>query len=77
MGGSQGYFNLPKRNFEFTIGDDSSDRKFKTTLPGLSNFYFVGVWATNVSSLPDNANSGRRIIRRICKKDGREFKARP
>jgi phytoene dehydrogenase-like protein len=73
MGGSQGWFNLPNRKFEFDIGEDHSDKKFKTTLPGLSNFYFVGVWATMVSSLTQNANSGKIIIRRICKKDGRKF----
>jgi len=77
MGGSQGWFNLPNRKFDFNIGEDRSDKKFKTTLPGLSNFYFVGVWATMVASLSQNANSGKIIIRRICKKDGKEFKAQP
>ncbi|MDY6932250.1 MAG: NAD(P)/FAD-dependent oxidoreductase [Halobacteriota archaeon] len=73
MGGSQGWFNLPNRKFEFFAKDDPSDKKFKTTLPGLSNFYFVGVWATMMGSLVDNAKSGKTIIQRICKKDGREF----
>jgi len=73
MGGSQGWFNLPNRKYDFSIGEDFSDKKFKTTLPGLSNFYFVGVWATNISSLFNNANSGKTIIRRICKKDDRKF----
>jgi len=58
MGGTQGWFNFPK---------------FKTTLPGLANFYFVGVWATMMGSLFDNANSGKSIIRRICKKEGKKF----
>ena len=73
MGGSQGWFNLPNRKFDFNIGEDRSDKKFKTTLPGLSNLYFVGVWATMTASLSQNANSGKAIIRRICKKDGRKF----
>jgi len=77
MGGSQGWFNLPNRKFGFSIREDPLDKKFKTTLPGLSNFYFVGVWATGMPSLFDNANSGKTIIRRICKKDGKEFKAQP
>ncbi len=77
MGGSQGWFNLPNRKFSFNIREDPSDKKFETTLPGLSNFYFVGVWATMVSSLTSNANSGKTVIRRICKKDGKKFRAQP
>jgi phytoene dehydrogenase-like protein len=77
MGGSQGWFNLPNRTMEFSIKEDSSDKKFKTILPGLSNFYFVGVWATMMGSLFHNAYSGKTIIRRICKQDGRKFKSEP
>jgi phytoene dehydrogenase-like protein len=77
MGGSQGWFNFPNRKFDFSTKEDPSDKKYKTTLPGLSNFYFVGVWATMMGSLFDNANSGKTIIRRICKKDGKEFRAQP
>ena len=75
MGGTQGWFNLPNRKLDFSMRVDLSDRKFKTTLPGLSNFYFVGVWATAMGSLAHNASSGKTIIRRICKKDGRKFTA--
>jgi phytoene dehydrogenase-like protein len=77
IGGSQGWFNLPNRKADFSIREDTSDRKFKTTLPGLSSFYFVGVWATVMASLFNNADSGKKIIRRICQKDGRKFKAEP
>ena len=73
MGGSQGWFNLPNRKFDFSIKGDPSDKKYKMTLPGLSNFYFVGVWATMMGSLFHNANSGKKIILRICKKDGKKF----
>jgi len=76
MGGTQGWFNLPNRKLDFSMREDLSDRKFKTTLPGLSNFYFVGVWATAMGSLVHNASSGKTIIRRICKKDGKKFTAR-
>ncbi len=75
MGGSQGWFNLPNRKFGFSFREDPSEKKFKTTLPGLSNFYFVGIWATMSASLFHNANSGKTIIRRICKNEGRKFKA--
>ena len=75
--GSQGWFNLPNRKFDFDIGEDRPDKKFKTTLPGLSNFYLVGLWATMVASLSQNAASGKMIIRRICRKDGKRFMAQP
>jgi phytoene dehydrogenase-like protein len=77
MGGSQGWFTLPNRTMDFSTKEDPSDRKFKTTLPGLANFYFVGAWATMAPSLFHNANSGKTIIRRICEKDGKKFKAEP
>ncbi|MDY6892763.1 MAG: NAD(P)/FAD-dependent oxidoreductase [Chloroflexota bacterium] len=73
MGGTQGWFNLPNRRFDFSMREELSDKKFKTTLPGLSNFYFVGVWATTMGSLAHNASSGKTIIRRICKEEGRNF----
>ena len=75
MGGSQGWFTLPNRTMDFSTKEDPSDRKFKTTLPGLANFYFVGAWATMAPSLFHNANSGKTIIRRICEKDGKRFKS--
>jgi phytoene dehydrogenase-like protein len=77
MGGSQGWFNLPNREFDFSMKADPSDKRFKMTLPGLSNFYFVGVWVTMMGSLFHNANSGKAVIRRICAKDGRKFKVHP
>ncbi len=75
MGGTQGWFNLPNRRIDFSMREDLSDKKFKMTLPGLSNFYFVGIWATVMGSLAHNALSGKTIIRCICKKDGKEFKS--
>ena len=77
MGGTQGWFNFPNRKLDFTMREELSDKKFKTTLPGLSSFYFAGVWATAMGSLAHNANSGKTIIRRICKQDGKRFKTQP
>ncbi len=77
MGGSQGWFNFPNRKFDFAMREDLSDKRFAATLPGLSSFYFVGVWATAMGSLAHNANSGKMIIRRICKNDGKTFRAQP
>ncbi len=45
----------------------------KRALPGLSNFYFVGVWASMSPSLFGNASSGRKTIQTLCKKDGKKF----
>jgi len=62
---------------DFSLREDAGDKKFKTTLPDLSNFHFVGVWATAMGSLAHNANSGKMIVRRICKKDGKKFRTQP
>jgi phytoene dehydrogenase-like protein len=77
MGGTQGWFNLPNRKLDFSMKEDLSDKKFRTTLPGLSNFYIVGIWATAMGSLAHNAKSGNTIIRCICRKDGKKFKSQP
>jgi phytoene dehydrogenase-like protein len=77
MGGTQGWFNLPNRKLDFSMREDLADKKFKTTLPGLENFYFVGIWTTAMGSLAHNANSGKTIIRRICKRDGKKFRVQP
>ena len=47
------------------------------TLPGLSGFYFVGVWASMAGSLFGNALSGRRAIQALCKREGKKFWGRP
>jgi phytoene dehydrogenase-like protein len=73
MGGTQGWFNFPNRTFKFSMKENLTDKNFSTTLPGLSNFYFVGVWATAMGSLPHNALSGKAIIQRLCKQDGKAF----
>ncbi|MBD3383952.1 NAD(P)-binding protein [candidate division KSB1 bacterium] len=76
MGGTQGWFNLPNRKIEFAMREDLSDKKFKSTLPKLDDFYFTGVWTTAMGSLAHNALSGKTIIRRICKKDGKKFQGK-
>ncbi len=47
------------------------------SMPGLSNSYLVGIWATEMGPLAHNANSGKTIIRRTGRKDGKEFKIKP
>ena len=43
------------------------------TLPGLKNFYMVGQWVEPGGGLPTAGMSGRGILKRICKEDGKEF----
>jgi phytoene dehydrogenase-like protein len=44
------------------------------TLPGLKNFYMIGQWAGDFG-LANAAVSGRNVIKRICKSDGKRFRA--
>jgi phytoene dehydrogenase-like protein len=76
MGGTHGWTNFPNRIFKFSLFSGSSDKHYETTLPGLSNFYFTGVWATMMGALFMNALSGKKTIQTICKKDGRPFSIR-
>jgi len=43
------------------------------TLPGLKNFYMVGQWAGDIG-LTNAAISGRNVMQRICKSDGKRFR---
>jgi len=43
------------------------------TLPGLKNFYMVGQWVEPGGGLPTAGMSGRNMIKRICKEDGKTF----
>jgi len=43
------------------------------TLPGLKNFYMIGQWAGDFG-LANAAVSGRNLIKRICKSDGKRFR---
>ena len=41
---------------------------------GLSNFYMCGQWVEPGGGLPTAVMSGRRLVKRICKEDGKRFK---
>ena len=45
-------------------------------LPGLQNFHFVGAWATSAGALFANALSGRKLMQKVCRQDGKRFVAR-
>ena len=50
-------------------------RGFTRTLPGLKNFHMAGHWAEATIGISTAAMSGRKAIQRICKEDGRRFRA--
>ncbi|MBI1824180.1 MAG: hypothetical protein HYR80_08745, partial [Nitrospirae bacterium] len=74
MGGTRGFANAPNKKVNFLKGLFGSGSE--TTLPGLARFYFVGVWATSAGATFINALSGKKIIQKICKTDGKKFLAR-
>ncbi|HSB06002.1 MAG TPA: NAD(P)/FAD-dependent oxidoreductase [Thermodesulfobacteriota bacterium] len=73
MGGTHGFNNMPNKKPGFVTS--MRGRGGVPTLPGLADFYFVGVWASMSPSLFGNALSGRKVIQALCKKDGRRFLA--
>jgi len=75
MGGTHGFSNMP--NKEINIIGSLFNRGLETTLPGLSNFHLVGAWVTTTGALFANALSGRKVIKAICKSDGKRFNAIP
>jgi phytoene dehydrogenase-like protein len=66
-----GWQNFPNKKFSMTASVGA--RGGQGTLPGLSDFYFSGAWATGLGALFANAISGRNVIRDICRKDGKRF----
>jgi len=48
----------------------------KNTIPGLKNFYLAGQWLTPGGGLPPSAGSGKKVIKMICKKEGKKFEVR-
>jgi phytoene dehydrogenase-like protein len=46
------------------------------TLPGLRRFTMCGQWVEPGGGLPTSVLSGRRLVRALCKEDGRPFEAR-
>ncbi len=71
MGGTHGFANMP--NKKLSIIATLLGRGQERDLPGLSNFYFVGAWATSTGALFSNANSGKKVIKAICSVDGKRF----
>lgn len=43
------------------------------TLPGLQNFYLCGQWIEPGGGLPTGVMSARRLVKMLCKQDGKKF----
>lgn len=56
------------------ITNSSMLKQIPKTLPGLKNFYMIGQWVRPGGGLPPAAQSGRNIVKTICKRDGRKFR---
>ena len=56
-GGTHGFQNMPNKKQSIIGG--SIGRAHETTLPSVSDFYFVEAWATSAGALFSNALSGR------------------
>jgi len=73
MGGTRGFANMPAKKASIWSGLRGAGGDL--TLPGLENFYFVGVWASMAGSLFGNALSGRLAIQALCRHQKRHFQA--
>lgn len=54
----------------------SMTRGVSRTLPGLAGFHMAGQWAEGQLGIPTAVSSGRDLVRRLCREDGRAFGAR-
>jgi phytoene dehydrogenase-like protein len=45
----------------------------KKTLPGLSNFFMAGQWATPGGGVISSLYSGRHLVQILCHRDGKQF----
>jgi len=55
-----------------TIGA-AMGRGMEQTLPGLRDFYMAGQWVEPGGGVPAGPISARRLMRRVCKEDGKRF----
>jgi phytoene dehydrogenase-like protein len=63
MGGTHGFANMPVKKASVWSGINGTGGDM--TLPGLDNFFFVGVWASMAGSLFGNVLSGKKAIPKL------------
>lgn len=62
----EGWLITPQNSFTIM-------RPMRQTLPGLQDFYMCGQWVQPGGGLPTGVMSGRRLVKALCKQDGRKF----
>ncbi len=66
-GSFEGWLITPENSY--TMMKPMSDE-----LPGLKNFHMCGQWVGPGGGLPTGIMLGRRLLKKICKQDGRKFR---
>ena len=57
------------------LAPETMGTSVEKTLPGLSNFYMAGQWVEPGGGIPSALFSGRNLMNKLCRKDGKEFSA--
>jgi len=52
---------------------DTMMKPMSQTLPGLQNFYMCGQWVEPGGGLPTGVMSARRLLKALCKEEGKKF----
>jgi phytoene dehydrogenase-like protein len=65
-GSFEGWIMTPKIAFEL----------FKSSLPGLQDFYMIGQWMSPGGGLPSGLLTGRNVAQLICARDKKQFTTR-
>ena len=47
--------------------------RVEKSLPGLNNFHMAGQWVEPGGGIPSAIFSGRNLVKRLCRRDGKEF----
>ncbi len=65
-GSFEGWLLTPRNAFTMM-------KRMRQTLPGLQNFFMCGQWVEPGGGLPTSVMSGRRLVKAMCKQDGKKF----
>lgn len=68
-GSFEGWLITPENAYTLT-------RPMPQTIPGLRNFYMCGQWVEPGGGLPTSIMSARRLMKKICREDGKRFTGR-
>jgi len=68
-GSFEGWLITPQNAYTLT-------KPMPQTVPGLKNFYMCGQWVEPGGGLPTSIMSARRLLKLICKQDGKRFSSK-